>query len=129
LGWNIGLLSITRKTQKGLPQYDGLPKYYDAEESDVFILSGAEDLVPVIDQDENRYVDETSNPDFIIFRYRSCIESLLARIEKWVDKENRKTQLRSVPKENFTTECSQSFQNQVFDSNANHEVFSWLIEK
>ncbi len=37
--------SITRKTDKGLP------RYLDAEESDVFILSGAEDLVPVYRQD------------------------------------------------------------------------------
>ena len=26
----------------------GLPKYFDAEESDIFILSGAEDLVPIL---------------------------------------------------------------------------------
>ena len=42
LGWNLSLPSITRKTDKGLP------KYQDADESDVFILSGAEDLVPVL---------------------------------------------------------------------------------
>src|SRR5437868_12093736 len=41
VGWNLSLPSITRKTDKGLP------KYKDAEESDVFVLSGAEDLVPV----------------------------------------------------------------------------------
>jgi len=39
-GWKCSLPSITRKTDKGLP------RYCDAEESDVFILSGAEDLVP-----------------------------------------------------------------------------------
>src|SRR5687767_10916601 len=42
LGWNLSLPAITRKTDKGLPQYR------DAEESDVFLLSGAEDLVPVL---------------------------------------------------------------------------------
>ena len=36
--------AITRKTEKGLPRYQ------DATESDVFILSGAEDLVPVLEQ-------------------------------------------------------------------------------
>src|ERR687892_862436 len=45
LGWNLSLPAITRKTDKGLPQYD------DAEESDVFILSGAEDLVPALKTD------------------------------------------------------------------------------
>src|SRR5215213_8045506 len=44
-GWSLSLPSITRKTDKGLPEY------FDAEDSDVFILSGAEDLVPVYRQD------------------------------------------------------------------------------
>ena len=38
-GWSLSLPSITRKTDKGLPRYQ------DADESDVFILSGAEDLL------------------------------------------------------------------------------------
>ena len=41
-GWSLSLPSIMRKTDKGLPQYR------DAAESDVFVLSGAEDLVPVL---------------------------------------------------------------------------------
>jgi hypothetical protein len=45
-GWNLSLPSITRKTDKG-----GLPQYLDAVDSDAFILSGAEDLVPVYRQD------------------------------------------------------------------------------
>src|SRR5229473_1977264 len=45
LGWSLSLPSITRRTDKGLP------KYQDADESDVFILSGAEDLVPVLIED------------------------------------------------------------------------------
>src|SRR6266568_1798897 len=47
-GWSLSLPAITRKTDKGLPQYR------DAEESDVFILSGAEDLVPVLDNSGQR---------------------------------------------------------------------------
>ena len=39
-GWSLSLPSITRNTDKGLPQY------VDTEDSYVFILSGAEDLVP-----------------------------------------------------------------------------------
>ncbi|MFZ0750076.1 MAG: SpvB/TcaC N-terminal domain-containing protein, partial [Pyrinomonadaceae bacterium] len=42
VGWSLSLPSITRKTDKGIPQYR------DDEESDVFILSGSEDLVPVL---------------------------------------------------------------------------------
>ncbi|MEO8593979.1 MAG: SpvB/TcaC N-terminal domain-containing protein [Candidatus Solibacter sp.] len=43
LGWKPPIPSVARKTDKGLP------RYRDAEESDVFILSGAEDLVPLLD--------------------------------------------------------------------------------
>ena len=39
LGWNLSIPGVSRKTSKGVPRYD------DAR--DVFILSGAEDLVPV----------------------------------------------------------------------------------
>ena len=48
-GWHLPLPSITRKTDKGLPQY------WDSAESDVYILSGAEDLVPVLQVDGNRF--------------------------------------------------------------------------
>jgi hypothetical protein len=44
LGWNLSLPSITRRTDKGLPQYQ------DWLESDIFILSGTEDLVPELTQ-------------------------------------------------------------------------------
>src|SRR5262249_42945500 len=40
-GWSLSLPSITRKTDKGLP------KYQDAAEHDVFILSGAKTLFPI----------------------------------------------------------------------------------
>ncbi len=36
-GWSLSLPQISRKTEKGLPQYN------DAFESDVFMLSGSED--------------------------------------------------------------------------------------
>src|SRR5271167_4855283 len=44
-GWSLSLPAITRRTDKGLPRYQ------DADEGDVFILSGAEDLVPVLVED------------------------------------------------------------------------------
>jgi hypothetical protein len=52
-GWSLGSPQITRKTDKGLPRYD------DAGESDVFILSGTDDLVPVLEQDaQGKWVRE-----------------------------------------------------------------------
>jgi hypothetical protein len=42
LCFDLALPAISRRTDRGLPQYD------DAGESDTFLLSGAEDLVPVL---------------------------------------------------------------------------------
>ena len=85
-GWNLSLPAITRKTDKGLPQY------LDGGESDVFILSGAEDLVPVLTQNaQGQWVPEVMPPRTVdrkiyrIQRYRPRIEGLFARIERWTN--------------------------------------------
>ena len=41
-GWSLATPAINRKTDKGLP------RYIDGDESDIFLLSGAEDLMPVL---------------------------------------------------------------------------------
>ncbi|EXK75630.1 hypothetical protein FOQG_19603 [Fusarium oxysporum f. sp. raphani 54005] len=74
LGFSLSLPSITRKTDKGIPQYQ------DADESDVFLLSNAEDLVPVPETNGTRFVDVSSMPGYTIHRYRPRIEGLFSRI-------------------------------------------------
>jgi virulence plasmid B protein len=54
LGWSLSVPAITRKTDRGLPQYR------DAEESDVYILSSVEDLVPVLQPDGTRFEDDAT---------------------------------------------------------------------
>jgi hypothetical protein len=44
-GWSLSIRSITRGTDNGLPQY------FDGEESDFYILSGTEDPVPLLNLD------------------------------------------------------------------------------
>src|SRR5579859_7655168 len=61
LGWALSVPGVTRKTSKGIPRYD--------DATDIFILSGAEDLVPV----------ETSGAGFT--RYQPRTEGLFARIK------------------------------------------------
>jgi hypothetical protein len=47
IGWNLSsVIDVTRRTRLGLPRYED-----DGEREDVFIISGAEDLVPVYLQD------------------------------------------------------------------------------
>ena len=96
-GWNLSLPTITRKTDKGLPQYR------DADESDVYILSGAEDLVPVLLPDGTRFKDDTTTPGYTIHRYCPRIEGLFARIERWTNIANRGDPLAFHHKDNVTT--------------------------
>src|SRR5689334_5971341 len=61
-GWSLSLPAISRKTDKGLPQYR------DADESDVFLLSGAEDLVPMLDAGGHTVIDTTGVPGYTVQR-------------------------------------------------------------
>ena len=88
LAWQLAIPRITRKTEKGLPRYD---------DNDVFVLSGAEDLVPCL----KKVVDPTSGqetwvprapiqqPHHTVYRYRPRTEGLFARIERWETKVSR----------------------------------------
>src|SRR5439155_17523451 len=84
-GWSLGLPAITRKTDKGLPQYA------DGEESDVFILSGAEDLMPALVHGIDGWIRDLPTlrnkygKQYAIHRYRPRIEGLFARIERWIN--------------------------------------------
>jgi RHS repeat-associated protein len=67
LGWSLSIPGVTRKTSKGIPRYrDQEP---DIKNRDTFILSGAEDLVPL------------ETPPAPPVRYRPRTEGLFARIE------------------------------------------------
>ncbi len=77
-GWSLSLPSITRKTDKGLPQYN------DAAESG-----------------ETRTVDGIT---YRIHRYRPRIEGLLARIERWARLDDPdEVHWRSIYKDNILT--------------------------
>src|SRR6266849_4659829 len=125
-GWALSLPAITRKTDKGLPQYD------DAAESDVYILSGAEDLVPVLQPDGSRFEDDTTAPGYIIHRYRPRIEGLFARVERWTNVATGEMHWRSITKDNITTLYGKDNDARIFDPDdpdPGHttRIFSWLI--
>ncbi len=121
LGWSLNLPQISRKTDKGLP------KYQDAEESDVYILSGAEDLVPVLRPDGTRFRDDTSAPGYVIHRYRPRIEGLFARIERWTNVATGEIHWRSITRDNVTTLYGKDGNSRIFDPADPTRIFSWLI--
>jgi hypothetical protein len=120
LGWTLPLPSITRKTDKGLPRYD------DAVESDVYVLSGSEDLVPVLDEDDDPLEVEDPPPGYTIRRYRPRVEGLFARIERWTHATGE-TCWRSISRDNVTTWYGRTAEARVANPDDATRVFSWLI--
>jgi hypothetical protein len=102
LGWKLSLPSITRQTDKGLP------RYLDREESDIFVLSGWEDLVPVLrDQgDGPAGYEEFDRDGYQVRRYRPRIEGLFARIERWSRTDTGRTPARALPTRKLPDESS-----------------------
>ena len=128
-GWSLGSPRITRKTDKGLPQYD------DAGESDVFILSGAEDLVPALKQDaQGKWVREklqtrtVGSTVYHLQRYRPRVEGLFARIERWTNvADPSDVHWRSISKENILALYGKDADSRIADPALPQHIFAWLI--
>jgi hypothetical protein len=146
-GWSLSLASITRKTDKGLP------RYFDAEDSDTFILSGAEDLVPVYRKDHDGtwvanhpghrrdadgfwvrdasgrlVVHEDDIDDYRVRRYRPRIEGLFARIERWSKSGSPgDVHWRSISNDNILTLYGHDADSRIADPRDPTRIFSWLI--
>src|SRR5262245_2994642 len=144
-GWSLALPQITRKTDKGLPQYN------DAQEADAFILSSAEDLVPVYRQDPDGMwvashpgyqrdadgfwvrnsmghliIHEDEREGYHVRRYRPRIEGLFARIERWTSA-NGDMHWRSISKDNILTLYGFDAESRIADPLDSRRIFSWLI--
>ncbi len=135
-GWSLAVPSITRKTEKGLPRYrDGNQNQPD---SDLFVLSGVEDLVPVYrqaangdwqrDAQGNFLIHEDERDGYFIRRYRPRIEGLFARIERWTSTTDpTDVHWRSLSKDNILTIYGKNAESRIVDpANARH-IFTWLI--
>jgi len=145
-GWSLSLPAITRKTDKGLPRYrDWSSAPADA---DVFVLSGAEDLVPVYrqtasgrwvtDADGNLLIHEDPIDGYLVRRYRPRIEGLFARIERWQwiptasdprpeSEQRADVHWRSISKDNILTIYGADSSSRIADPQDPERIFSWLI--
>src|ERR1035437_5279627 len=127
-GWSLALPAITRKTDKGLPQYA------DDEESDIFILSGAEDLVPSLVMAKGEWGRAPSprptanGKQYVVHQYRPRVEGLFARIERWISPADpQDTFWRSISKDNMTTWYGKTSESRITAPTDASRVFSWLI--
>ena len=122
-GFHLSVPQIARKTDKGLPRYE------DTSDSDIFILSGAEDLVPkrlaTAGWQKERFDDGVD----IVERYVPRIEGLFARIEKREQKATGVVYWQATTRDNVTSIYGRSVGARIANPAYPRLVFSWLLEE
>lgn len=127
-GWHLSIPSITRKTDKGLPLYQ------DAEASDVFLLSDAEDLMPCLSLQSGQWLplpvpDATwAGETYSVERFRPRIEGVFSRIEKWQKKSDGEVHWRGITNENVTSIYGMDPNCRIADPMDTTHIFKWLLE-
>jgi hypothetical protein len=121
-GWWLSVPSVTRKTELGLPRYD------DAAESDVFVLSDVEDLVPVRAAEGSARPGTTAPAGYQIDRFRPRVEGLFARVERWTRRWDGDVHWRSVSRDNVTTWYGEDGGSRIADPSG-ERIFRWLVSR
>src|SRR5579864_7851754 len=97
IGWSVGVPSITRRTDKGVP------RYADNDESDIFVLSGEDDLVPVLSAQHGGWAHvPTRDGPYRVDRYAPRVERGFARIERLTHSVTGDTHWRVISPDNVT---------------------------
>ena len=109
-------LGSPARPKKGLPQYN---------DDDVFVLSGAEDLVVCDQQPPSGYAPT----GYTITRFRPRTEGLFARIERWVRDSDGDTHWRATTRDNVTSLYGKSATARVADPENSRRVYQWLLEE
>jgi RHS repeat-associated protein len=124
LGWSLDVPSISRRTERGLP------RYADSRDSDTFVLSGAEDLVPALKLEGASWArDRQFRNGYTVDRYRPRVESGFALIERWRRETDGDVYWRSITRDNITSTYGRTPASRITDPDDPRRVFEWLLDE
>jgi len=131
LGWTLGLPSVSRRTDKGVPRYLPFPRHAENfaaadAAADIFLLSGAEDLVPISAEDAPWTPHRVTN-GFFVRAFRPRIEGMFSRIESWTRIADGDTHWRTISGDNVLTVYGETPESRIADPADAQRVFEWLI--
>ena len=124
IGWSIPVPAVTRRTDRGLPRYD---------DTDTFLFSGAEDLVPALEPDgDGGWRPQTQTepphaPGYRVDRYRPRTEGAFTRIERWTRLADGDVHWRSITRDNVAHRYGEEPEARIADPDDPRRVFSWLL--
>lgn len=131
LGWALGLPSISRRTDKGVPRY--VPFARRAENvaaadaaADIFLLSGSEDLVPITAADAP-WTAYREVGGYFVRAFRPRIEGTFSRIESWTCIADGDTHWRTISRDNILTVYGETVASRIADPEDTQRIFEWLI--
>ena len=130
LGWRLSLPSIRRKTDKGLPRY-----LDEGERADTYVLSDAEDLVPLLEESGGSWSAPTTRTEtydsatWDITLYRPRIEGGFSLIERWKRQSDGYIWWRTISRGNLHRVYGRTSQARVTDPDNGSRVFEWLLEE
>ncbi|UJQ20366.1 hypothetical protein L2227_03995 [Wolbachia endosymbiont of Delia radicum] len=111
VGFNVSIASIIRKTSKKIPTYD---------DEDIFVLTGADDLVAI---------NQTSNSEYDITYYKPRVEGLFAKIERLISKNDNTVHWQVTSKDGNISIYGKDKQAQIYDPKSNSRIAEWLLEE
>ncbi len=123
LGWNLGIPAIQRRSDRKIPRYG------ENGSSDVFQMTGGEDLVPMLDEDgaANWQPVADQDGDFSIERFRPRVDKGNARIEK-IAHPDHGVWWRVISPSGITTIYGRDETARIADPKDDTRIFKWLPE-
>ncbi|HEX5553264.1 MAG TPA: SpvB/TcaC N-terminal domain-containing protein [Chitinophagaceae bacterium] len=124
LGFSVALDSIVRKTSNGIPRYD---------DTDVFILGSAGELLPKYADSANGWVKSEYNytKDKAVWKivaYRPRIEGAFSLIEQWTDSSTHLSYWKVVTADDITSLYGVSGNGRIYNPQDPLQIFEWLLE-
>ncbi|HEX8223837.1 MAG TPA: SpvB/TcaC N-terminal domain-containing protein [Allosphingosinicella sp.] len=122
MGWSFDVPRISRSTDRTLPRYGR------EGETDTFVLSGAEDLVPARSFDGTSWLpDVRQDGAYRVARFVPRQEGLFARIEQWRHITTGETFWTSITRDNISSRYGVTAASRIADPEDPSRVFAWLL--
>ncbi len=125
LGFSLSIPKISRKTDTGIPKYNG---------EDTYILTGEGELTPKLVEKNGQWVpDETIKSDggvsWKVLTFLPREQSGFSLIEQWSDPSNRESWWKVTSRSNVTVLYGKNKKARIADPDDETRIFEWLIEE